>query len=93
MIVLSGKNETNEHELLLLCKTNSLTVPYVFVLGVVDVSMKYFDHHSVFDPPTQDHVNCPKYWWRNVLYINTLYPVEEMVNIEIDIDYMYVIRF
>lgn len=57
-----------------------LTAPYMFVLGLVEVSMKYFEHESVFDPPTMDHVNCPKYWWRNVLYINTLFPVEDMVS-------------
>ncbi|KAG4072042.1 hypothetical protein HA402_015541 [Bradysia odoriphaga] len=55
-----------------------LTAPYMFVLGVVEVTMKYSDHHSVFEPPTLDHVNCPQYWWRNVLYINTLFPVEDM---------------
>lgn len=63
-------------------KTNSiqrLTAPYLFVLGVVEVSMKWFNYNSVFEPPTMDHVNCPKYWWRNILYINTLFPVEEMV--------------
>lgn len=51
----------------------------MFVLGVVEVTMKYSEHHSVFDTPTMDHVNCPQYWWRNVLYINTLFPVEDMV--------------
>lgn len=56
-----------------------LTAPYMFVLGVVEITMKYFEHESVFDPPTMDHINCPKYWWRNVLYINTLFPVEDMV--------------
>lgn len=51
----------------------------MFVLGVVEVTMKYSEHHSVFDPPTLDHINCPQYWWRNVLYVNTLFPVEDMV--------------
>ncbi|XP_037917287.1 nose resistant to fluoxetine protein 6-like [Hermetia illucens] len=55
-----------------------LTAPYLFVLGVVEVTMKYLATQSVFDPPTMDHVNCPKYWWRNILYINTLFPVEDM---------------
>ncbi|XP_063245161.1 O-acyltransferase like protein [Bacillus rossius redtenbacheri] len=55
-----------------------LTVPYMFVLGVVEVCMKWFYYNSVFDPPTMDHINCPKYWWRNALYINTLFPNEEM---------------
>lgn len=55
-----------------------LTVPYLYVLGIVEISMKYFASHSVFEPPTMDHINCPKYWWRNVLYINTLFPVQDM---------------
>lgn len=58
-----------------------LTAPYLFVLGIVEVSMKWFQYNSIFEPPTMDHVNCPDYWWRNVLYINTLFPVEEMVSI------------
>lgn len=41
--------------------------------------MKWFYYNSVFEPPTMDHVNCPNYWWRNLLYINTLFPVKDMV--------------
>ncbi|TMW47985.1 hypothetical protein DOY81_006939 [Sarcophaga bullata] len=55
-----------------------LTAPYLFVLGVVQVSMKYLANYSIFDPPTNDHITCPDYWWRNMLYINTLFPVEQM---------------
>lgn len=56
-----------------------LTAPYMFTLGLVEVVMKYFYHHSVFETPAADHENCPNYWWRNILYINTLFPVEQMV--------------
>ncbi|XP_058791730.1 O-acyltransferase like protein isoform X2 [Phymastichus coffea] len=55
-----------------------LTAPYMFVLGVTQISMKWFHHNSVFEPPSADHENCPNYWWRNLLYINTLYPVDQM---------------
>jgi hypothetical protein len=55
-----------------------LTTPYLYVLGVVEVTMKYFNGNSIFDLPANDHETCPKYWWRNVLYINTLFPVEDM---------------
>lgn len=48
-------------------------------MGLVQVTMKWFYHNSVFEPPTMDHINCPNYWWRNVLYINTLFPVKDMV--------------
>lgn len=57
-----------------------LTTPYMFVLGCVGVIMKYYEQYSIFEPPTLDHENCPNYWWRNLLYINTLFPVNEMVS-------------
>ncbi|XP_011155276.1 O-acyltransferase like protein isoform X2 [Harpegnathos saltator] len=63
---------------LLLYRFSRLTAPYMFVLGVVEISMKYFHANSVFEPPTPDHYNCPNYWWRNLLYINTWFPVEQM---------------
>jgi len=50
------------------------------VLGVVEVTMKWFHYNSVFEPPTDDHINCPNYWWRNAMYINTLFPVQDMVS-------------
>jgi hypothetical protein len=55
-----------------------LTVPYLYVLGIVEVTMKYFASNSVFEPLTLDHINCPKYWWRNMFHINTLFPVQDM---------------
>lgn len=58
-----------------------LTAPYMYVLAVVQVVMKWFHHNSIFEPPTADHENCPNYWWRNILYVNTFFPVEQMVYI------------
>ncbi|XP_060525313.1 nose resistant to fluoxetine protein 6 isoform X2 [Cylas formicarius] len=55
-----------------------LTAPYLYTLGIVEVVMKWFNYNAVFEPPTNDHENCPKFWWRNLLYINTLFPVNEM---------------
>ncbi|XP_075226841.1 O-acyltransferase like protein [Lycorma delicatula] len=55
-----------------------LTSPYLFVLGVTQISMKWFHYNSIFEPPAADHINCPNYWWRNILYINTLFPVKDM---------------
>ncbi|XP_072743886.1 nose resistant to fluoxetine protein 6-like isoform X2 [Anoplolepis gracilipes] len=63
---------------LLLYRFSRLTAPYMFILGMVEISMKYFHSNSVFEPPTPDHYNCPNYWWRNLLYINTWFPVEQM---------------
>lgn len=58
-----------------------LTVPYLFVLGISQVTMQYFEQYSIFEPEFSDQDNCPKYWWRNVLYINTFFPVDQMVSI------------
>lgn len=60
-----------------------LTVPYMYMLGVVAVVMRYLAHESVFDMPANDAENCPKYWWRNIFYINTLFPVKDMVSFHI----------
>lgn len=60
-----------------------LTVPYMYMLGVVAVVMRYLAHESVFDMPANDAENCPKYWWRNIFYINTLFPVKDMVSCEV----------
>ncbi|RVE51978.1 hypothetical protein evm_003256 [Chilo suppressalis] len=53
--------------------SSRLTAPYLFMLGVVEVTMKWFAHNAVFEPPALDHETCPHYWWRNLLYINTLF--------------------
>lgn len=66
--------------LIIFLNFNRLTAPYLYVLGVVEVVMRYLEQNSVFEPPTQDHINCPKYWWRNIMYVNTLFPVEQMVS-------------
>lgn len=52
----------------------------MYMLGIVAVVMKYLAHESVFDMPANDHINCPKYWWRNLFYINTFFPVKDMVS-------------
>ncbi|XP_047103492.1 O-acyltransferase like protein-like [Schistocerca piceifrons] len=72
------KSKILEYLGMLAYRYGRLTVPYMFVLGVVEISMKWFYYNSVFEPPTMDHINCPKYWWRNALFINTFYPVQDM---------------
>ncbi|GLH08506.1 Uncharacterized protein GBIM_13727 [Gryllus bimaculatus] len=55
-----------------------LTPPYFFVMLMAYLTSQWFSHNSVFPNPVADHVNCPRYWWRNLLYINTLFPVDSM---------------
>lgn len=33
---------------------------------------------SVFTPGLVDHVTCSKFWWRNILYVNNFYPLNEI---------------
>ena len=57
-----------------------LTPAYLYVLGLVEVTMRALHNYSVFEPRVMDHLNCDNYWWRNALYINSLYPRREMVS-------------
>lgn len=55
-----------------------LTPAYMFVLLIAEISMRWIHNNSVFEPQSQNHVSCDKYWWRNILYINSLYPMKDM---------------
>ncbi|XP_011312826.1 nose resistant to fluoxetine protein 6-like, partial [Fopius arisanus] len=55
-----------------------LTPAYLFVLGMNEVTIKYTQARTVFSPAIIDHLTCEKFWWRNALYVNSLYPRTEM---------------
>ncbi|KAK0089273.1 hypothetical protein PV325_008213 [Microctonus aethiopoides] len=55
-----------------------LTPAYLFVLGMNELAIKDAQARTVFSPVIIDHVTCEKFWWRNALYINSLYPRSEM---------------
>lgn len=63
-----------------------LTPPYMFVLGIVQLSMQHFHAHAVAELPARDYETCPKYWWRNLLYINTFFPNSQRVGDMCDMD-------
>nr|XP_046473646.1 nose resistant to fluoxetine protein 6-like [Neodiprion pinetum] len=54
-----------------------LTPPYLLVIGFVQISMKWYHAHSVIELPALDHDTCEKFWWRNALYVNTYFPMED----------------
>ncbi|KAG7202489.1 hypothetical protein KM043_017059 [Ampulex compressa] len=54
-----------------------LTPPYLLVLGLIQVSSRWYDEHTIFDIFMKDFKNCDKYWWRNALYINTYFDHKE----------------
>ncbi|CAH2100104.1 unnamed protein product [Euphydryas editha] len=55
-----------------------LTPAYAFVIGVTELALRYTHDHTVFEPAMFDHINCDRYWWRNLLYINNFFPQKDM---------------
>ncbi|XP_048506535.1 nose resistant to fluoxetine protein 6 isoform X2 [Athalia rosae] len=55
-----------------------LTPAYLFALGMNEVAMRQAQARTVFFPIAMDHLTCDKYWWRNALYLNSLYSRTEM---------------
>ncbi|CAG5042180.1 unnamed protein product [Parnassius apollo] len=55
-----------------------LTPAYAFVIGLSEVALRYTHDRTVFEPGIFDHITCDRYWWRNLLYINNLFPKTEM---------------
>ncbi|XP_050521423.1 uncharacterized protein LOC126894428 [Daktulosphaira vitifoliae] len=55
-----------------------LTPAYMIVLLMAEVSARWLRNVSVFEPQNNNHVSCANYWWRNILYINSLYPSSDM---------------
>nr|CAD7203226.1 unnamed protein product [Timema douglasi] len=56
-----------------------LTPAYMAVLAITTVNMSWYSRTSIFHMTERADLVCPKYWWRNLLYINNLFSREEMV--------------
>lgn len=39
---------------------------------------RYTYNGSVFPPGLPDHIVCPNYWWRNILYVQTWFPFHQL---------------
>ncbi|KAM3966683.1 nose resistant to fluoxetine protein 6 [Aphomia sociella] len=55
-----------------------LTPAYAFVIWLTQITFTYVYNQAVFEPAVIDHATCDLYWWRNLLYINNLYPQREI---------------
>ncbi|XP_033227188.1 nose resistant to fluoxetine protein 6-like isoform X2 [Belonocnema kinseyi] len=55
-----------------------LTPAYLFVLGMNEIAINHALSKTVFSPGIIDHLTCKRFWWRNALYINSLFPRTEM---------------
>ncbi|XP_031849553.1 nose resistant to fluoxetine protein 6-like [Nomia melanderi] len=54
-----------------------LTPPYLLAIGLIVVSSSWYHDHTILDLYAYDHQNCRKFWWRNVLYVNTYFAMGE----------------
>ncbi|XP_060526878.1 nose resistant to fluoxetine protein 6-like isoform X1 [Cylas formicarius] len=55
-----------------------LTPTYVLVMMLCDVVHTYYSETSTLTTSEKPEVLCDRFWWRNLLYINNLYPRSEM---------------
>ncbi|KAL7036067.1 hypothetical protein ACKWTF_008679 [Chironomus riparius] len=63
---------------LILYRFLRLTPAYFFIMVLTELSMKVTYNQAVLTPALSDHVNCNKYFYRNLLYVNNFYPLSEM---------------
>lgn len=56
-----------------------LTPPYLLVIGLIAVSSSWYHDHTILDLYGYDYCNCRKFWWRNILYVNTYFDSDERV--------------
>ncbi|XP_072744955.1 nose resistant to fluoxetine protein 6-like [Anoplolepis gracilipes] len=54
-----------------------LTPVYLLVIGLIQVTMKWYHDHTMIEFPALDYKTCEKYWWRHALYIQTYFDMDE----------------
>ncbi|XP_055843841.1 uncharacterized protein LOC129910468 [Episyrphus balteatus] len=71
------KKSLNKSFLIVIYRYIRLTPAYLFVILFYELSLKYTFDRSVFQPlyPVE---NCADYWWRNIMYINNFFPLNQM---------------
>ncbi|XP_043275158.1 nose resistant to fluoxetine protein 6-like [Venturia canescens] len=72
------KSSSTKFLIMILYRFVRLTPAYLFVLGMNEIAIKQAHARTVFSPAIIDHLTCEKFWWRNALYLNSLYPRTEM---------------
>ncbi|CAH1956134.1 unnamed protein product [Acanthoscelides obtectus] len=55
-----------------------LTPPYIILIIFAEYIYTYYKYSSSLTSFEKQDQLCEKYWWRNLLYINNLYPRSEM---------------
>lgn len=57
---------------------NRLTPPYLVVIALTGLVSVYLRDTSQYWMIEHNDINCPKYWWRNLFYIQNMYPLNDM---------------
>lgn len=58
---------------------NRLTPLYMFAIGITEIGNTYLSEITPFTGSIMDrnHLTCGIYWWRNIFYIQNLFPLNE----------------
>lgn len=67
--------------LMIAYKVFSMTFPYIAILLLLQMFMKYFYDFGTIDIPSMDHKTCETSMWRNILYVDQFYPLDERVRL------------
>lgn len=59
-------------------KMHRLTPPYLVVIALTGFISIYLRDTSQYWLIEHNDINCPNYWWRNLFYIQNLYPLNDM---------------
>nr|CAD7595127.1 unnamed protein product [Timema genevievae] len=78
-LTITFKSRVSEFCLMVSRRFLRLTPAYMAVLAITTINMTWYSRTSIFHMTERADLVCPKYWWRNLLYINNMFNREEMV--------------
>nr|XP_050859870.1 nose resistant to fluoxetine protein 6-like isoform X1 [Vespula vulgaris]XP_050859871.1 nose resistant to fluoxetine protein 6-like isoform X1 [Vespula vulgaris]XP_050859872.1 nose resistant to fluoxetine protein 6-like isoform X1 [Vespula vulgaris]XP_050859873.1 nose resistant to fluoxetine protein 6-like isoform X1 [Vespula vulgaris]XP_050859874.1 nose resistant to fluoxetine protein 6-like isoform X1 [Vespula vulgaris]XP_050859875.1 nose resistant to fluoxetine protein 6-like isoform X1 len=70
--------EANMFFMNLLKRFIRLTPAYMFAMGIFEINSMWYNYTSEFYMDERPYEICPKYWWRNILYIQNFFSRETM---------------
>lgn len=65
-------------ELIKISIQNRLTPPYLVAILFTGFTTIFLRNASIYWMIEPNDVNCQQYWWRNILYIQNMYPLDDM---------------
>ncbi|XP_043488914.1 nose resistant to fluoxetine protein 6-like [Polistes fuscatus] len=55
-----------------------LSPTFMIIIGLVQINVTWYSKTSLFYITERLHENCQKYWWRNILYIQNFFSLQDM---------------